>query len=238
MISEINYDKIWSEWGDMSQNAPTPIHTRRLIFKETGRLSFSSAIDVGCGMGVLIQQFQERFPKCRCAGSDIARTALERARKRSPRVVFHELDIQSRALNDSFDLVMCSEVIEHLQEPEAAMRNIRKMCSGYLILTTPTGARLPTDMAFHHLKHFTPEELAKLVEDAGFIVERLYRWGWPFQVLFRHLINLAPGAAHNVFVRGGNYGIMKKAASAVWSALFYLNLTGMGTQLVLVARVR
>lgn len=238
MTDEVNYDQIWSDWSDMSQHAPTPIHTRRLMIREAAKIPFASVLDVGCGMGVLIGQVSRRFGRRRYAGADIAATALSRGRRRFPDIAFYELDVQKEALPEQFDLVLCSEVIEHLEQPEAAMENLRRMCSGYLIMTTPTGRRLPTDLAFHHLRHFTPQQLTTLVEGAGFSVVKIYRWGWPFQVLFRRLINLMPGTAHDVFVRGGNYGIVKRAASAIWTALFYFNLTGLGTQMVLVARVR
>lgn len=234
----IDYNRVWAEWGDMSRNAPTPTHTRRLILQEAEQLRFASALDVGCGIGVLIDRIHRRYPGCRCVGTDISGTALERARNAASGISFRELDVQKQALDETFDLVLCSEVIEHLEEPAAAVRNLRRMCSGYLILTTPTGDRLPTDLAFHHLKHFAPEELRALVEEGGFSVLRLYRWGWPFQVLFRSLINLVPGLAHDTFVKGGNYGLVKKTASAIWNVLFYLNLRGKGTQLVLVAKAR
>ncbi|OGR87054.1 MAG: hypothetical protein A3J74_07025 [Elusimicrobia bacterium RIFCSPHIGHO2_02_FULL_57_9] len=237
MPQVIDYDRVWAQWGDMSDNAPTPIHTRRLIVREAKKLEFSSVLDIGCGNGILISTMQKNFPGRSFNGADISRTALERCIRRWPGIPFHAFDIQSESLDKKFDLILLSEVIEHVQEPGRAMANIRKMCSGYLILTTPTGPRLPTDLAFHHLKHFTPEELSRLVSEAGFKVVRRYLWGWPFQVLFRYLINLAPQMTHKSFVSGGNYGIFKKVVSKIWTWLFYCNISGKGTQQVLVAKV-
>jgi 2-polyprenyl-3-methyl-5-hydroxy-6-metoxy-1,4-benzoquinol methylase len=238
VTSAVDYDRVWSEWGDMSDNAPTPIHTRRLILNEAANLQFASVLDVGCGSGILISETREHFPGLRYAGADLARTAVERGRRRYPGISFHQLDIETEALPDTFDLVLFSEVVEHLHQPERAVANLRKMCSGHVVLTTPTGPRLPTDLAFHHVKHFTPEELHALISNAGFDVVRLYRWGWPFQTLFRRMINLVPRLTHDAFVRGGNYGLLKRMVSRLWSAVFYLNLQGRGTQLVLVARIR
>lgn len=234
----VDYDRVWSEWGDMSENAPSPIHTRRLILNEAAKLTFNSVLDIGCGNGILISAAKRRFPDVPCAGADIAQTAIDRARRRWKDISFHQFDIQERSLNERFDLILFSEVIEHLEHPERAVQNIRKMCSGYLILTTPTGSRLPTDLAFHHLKHFTSEELRALVESNGFQVIRLYLWGWPFQILFRRLINMVPNMAHKQFVSGGNYGLLKRLTSVIWTGLFYLNVEGKGTQQVLVAKIR
>lgn len=236
----VDYDQEWAEWGDMSHHAPTPIHTRRLILREAAMLPFKSVLDIGCGIGTLISEVRDRFPGRSYTGSDVSKNAVARARRYhpEPEIDFQVLDIQSGALDRTFDLILLSEVIEHLEHPLTAMKNIRRMCSGYLILTTPTGKRLPTDLAFYHLKHFTPKELGTLAQEAGFEVVRLYRWGWPFQMLFRWLINLHPSWAHDTFVRGGNYGWLKKAVSVVWTTLFYLNVTGRGTQQVLVAKAK
>lgn len=233
-----DYDQIWADWGDMSECAPTPIHLRRLILGEARQLSFQSILDVGCGNGILLSVLQKHFPHCRLAGADISRTAIEKSRAQWRNIPFHVLDIQKEYLDQQYDLITLAEVIEHVEEPLASMVNLRRMCSGHLILTTPTGPRLPTDLAFYHLRHFTPEELRQLAEDAGFEVLAVYRWGWPFQVLFRKLINLVPSWSHNQFVSGGRYGLLKRVVSAIWAKLFYLNLKGKGTQMVLVARAK
>lgn len=234
---KIDYDREWARWGDMSEHAPTPVHLRRLILQEAEKLPFDNALDIGCGTGSLLSALRKHFPKRRLSGADISRIAVERARQQNPQVSFYVLDIQKENPPGSFDLVVMSEVIEHLQEPLAALRNIRRICFGYLILTTPTGPRLPTDLAFWHLQHFTPSELREILGAAGFEILRLYRWGWPFQVLFRRIINRIPRWSHAVFVRGGNYSFLKRVASVVWTSLFYLNQNGKGTQLILVAKI-
>lgn len=220
----------------MFDSTPSLVHTRRLILREAERLDFSSAVDIGCGSGLMIAALRARFPDRSYSGADIAQTALERACRRVQGISLHRLDIQKEALEGRFDLVVCSEVIEHLEDPLAALKNMRRMCSGHLILTTPTGELLPTDRAFFHLRHFTPEELRELAAAAGFEALHLYRWGWPFQVLFQRLINLAPRAAHQAFISSETYGPLKRAVNAFWSALFYLNVAGGGTRLVLVAK--
>lgn len=231
-----DYDQVWASWGDMSECAPTPIHLRRMIVNEARRLSFQSILDVGCGNGILLSVLQKHFSHCRLAGGDISRTAVEKARAQWRNIPFHVLDIQKEYLDQRYELITLAEVIEHVEEPLASMVNLRRMCSGHLILTTPTGRRLPTDLAFYHLRHFAPQELRQLALDAGFVDPRVYLWGWPFQVLFRKIINLVPNWSHNQFVSGGRYGLLKRIVSAIWAKLFYLNMKGKGTQMVLVAR--
>ena len=233
-----DYDEIWADWGDMSECAPTPIHLRRLICREARKLSSQSILDVGCGNGILLSVLQKEFPHARLSGADISSIAVSRAQSKWRNIPFHVLDIQKEYLDQQYDLITLAEVIEHVEEPLASMVNLRRMCSGHLILTTPTGPRLPTDLAFYHLRHFTPEELKQLAEDAGFEVVALYCWGWPFQMLFRKLINLVPSWSHNQFVSGGKYSLPKRILSAVWAKLFYLNVTGKGTQMVMVARAK
>ena len=236
MERAIDYDEAWAKWGDLPRYSPTAVHTRRLILEEARRLSFESVLDVGCGLGVLLASFQEKFPSARCAGADIATNVIERARALLPGMSFEVADCSLAPPPGRHDLILFSEVIEHLEDPLAATKNLRQACSGHMILTTPTGPRLGTDLAFGHLRHFTPEELRDLVQEAGFEVVRQYRWGWPFQVLLRKLMNLNSERAHSSFAGGGRYGPGKRLVASLWSGLFHLNMKGRGTQQILVAR--
>lgn len=230
-----DYDVAWRRWGAWQDHAPTALHLRRLILRRAADLSFGSVLDVGTGLGHLVAAFRRRFPSCRAEGCDISGVAVERAARRHPEIAFHRLDIESQILEKRFDLLVLSEVLEHLEAPEAALANLRRMCAGQLILTTPTGPVLPTDAAFGHLRHPSPAELASQLSATGWSVVRLERWGWPFQTLLRHLINLAPGASYEAFGAAGSYGPLRRLAGRLWVALFYLNRHGAGTQLIAVA---
>ena len=60
------------------------------------------------------------------------------------RLEFRVQDVVAEPLRseDAAEIVVCSEVVEHLEKPEALLENIADVlpCGGYLILTTPNGA--------------------------------------------------------------------------------------------------
>ena len=100
-----------------------------------------------------------------------------------------------------FDLVIASEIIEHVAHPDALLRHLKTFLTpaGRLLLTTPNGAyfrhRLPTYTEIEsftelearqfkpdadgHLFLFTPRELSRLAENSGLQVERLGVRGTP-----------------------------------------------------------
>lgn len=69
-------------------------------------------------------------------------------------------------VDDSVDVVVCFQVLEHLPDPLAFLREVRRLLApdGVLMLTTPnllvTGAR-PNP---HHVHDYTPDDLRTLLE--------------------------------------------------------------------------
>jgi 2-polyprenyl-3-methyl-5-hydroxy-6-metoxy-1,4-benzoquinol methylase len=102
----------------------------------------SFLLDVGCNDGVYT------VPYCRMGGRalgvDISPSLVESARKKGkdlPDLRFEELDIeQTAAARGQFDLVLFTEVLEHLTMPDRALTNLRDSLvqGGFLLLTAPT----------------------------------------------------------------------------------------------------
>ena len=66
------------------------------------------------------------------------------------------------------DLFVCSETIEHLEDPDEALRVIRSRCR-YLLLTTPI-AEEPHMVSHGHLWTWRREDVEKMLVDASFEV--------------------------------------------------------------------
>jgi SAM-dependent methyltransferase len=83
---------------------------------------------------------------------------------------------------DGFDLVLCTEVLEHVPDPEATMGEIQRVLRerGTLVLTTPLtwGVHAPHD--FHR---WTDSGLVKLLGRHGFRVRLIRSRGGVFLVL-------------------------------------------------------
>jgi SAM-dependent methyltransferase len=82
---------------------------------------------------------------------------------------------------ETFDVVICEQVIEHVADPWAAAANLRGLCSpgGHVIVSTPFLIRvheLPT-YGLHDYWRFTPRGLRTLLERAGLVVDSVGAWG-------------------------------------------------------------
>ena len=98
---------------------------RHLLGRFLGQVSELAAserprriLEVGCGEGIVLATLAARVPGARLDGLELDETALEEARKRCPGAALVRGDACALPFrNQSFDLVVCLEVLEHLPEP-------------------------------------------------------------------------------------------------------------------------
>lgn len=87
----------------------------------------TSILDLGCGPG----QFAEYITKCTdisYKGIDFSHIAIERARSRCPALTFEQavLPIVNLDAFSDFDCVVCTEVLEHIEDDLSIIKNIPK----------------------------------------------------------------------------------------------------------------
>jgi SAM-dependent methyltransferase len=193
---------MWSGFSRANALNPAQRHRWRLIVEEILRNpalpSKAVAVDLGCGSGSLLLQLRERVPDLRCVGLDIEPLALDLARKAVPGAEFHCVDLSaggadvSSELAGTADIVICSEVLEHVERPEQAVELARALLrpGGMFVVTVPAGSMTPFDRAIGHLRHYDLDAVRALLERGGLRVMRLYRWGFPFHSLFRVAVGL------------------------------------------------
>ena len=111
---------------------------RHRLLSEVRPLSPQIVLDAGCGEGHVTQWLTRTLPVSEITGLDGRAAALAAFRARNPAARAVEGDLTSTPFaNDTFDLVVCTEVLEHLPDPGAAMRELVRVCSGHLLLTVP-----------------------------------------------------------------------------------------------------
>lgn len=101
----------------------------------------SSIHEVGCGEGYWVLRWYESGLNVR--GSDFSRKVIELAEKNAaelklPSGLFKKksiYDLQSD--EDSADLIVCCEVLEHLEQPETALRVLQKIAQRCVIFSVP-----------------------------------------------------------------------------------------------------
>lgn len=95
-------------------------------------------LDVGCGEGITLKKLEERKIGEKNEGIDNLDEAIKIAAKIYPTLNIKKGDIYNMEYKDnSFDVVLCTEVLEHLDDPERAMKELIRVSSKYLILSVP-----------------------------------------------------------------------------------------------------
>jgi SAM-dependent methyltransferase len=217
------YDRIWEQLSDFIRYNPGARHRRRFVFKLLERCRFESALDVGCGNGELLRLIDAAFPHKRLTGVDLSTVVVEQNRAALPSMSFEARNIENDDLPAGFDVVLCTEVLEHLADPASAMKRLAAAAApgGHVVVTCPTGKVWPTERHFGHVRHPTPAQLEEWAKGAGLVVEELWSWGFPFYAFTKWAQNVKPDFALESFAGERPYGPAQIAVStAVWLANF------------------
>lgn len=102
-----------------------------------------SILDVGCGNGVISRHLGKQG--FNVLGIDVSAQTIEKARalNTAPNVQFEVLSAEQLvAQGQTFDVVICSEVLEHLSQPAALLKVLHQSIKpeGILIVTVPNGS--------------------------------------------------------------------------------------------------
>lgn len=169
------------------------IHHQRLdlIVHSVPVMDSSRVLDAGCGEGHLLEKLHTRFPHHEYYGVDFSPLALPQAQMRCPYATLQPMDLTRMGFdNEYFDLITCTEVIEHVIRYREALVEMKRVLKtgGYLVLTFPneilwTTARFllgrrPIKVP-DHFNSFTPRRIKKVV-DMPLIRKR----GMPFPLPF------------------------------------------------------
>jgi SAM-dependent methyltransferase len=228
------YDKAWElKWDDMKKYGPFSRHLRRLIENLIRPLAFKTVLDVGCGQGSLLGELRAKFPHIQPAGMDLSGKAIDLARRRVPKGEFFAGDLTREPLNDKFDLVICSEVLEHIPDDIRAMRNLARMTGKYLVVSAPQGCMRRFEAAVGHVRNYAYGELVGKLKQNGFRMVRVIEWGFPFYSPgYRNFLDFMGGRGTE-----GEFGPGRKLISFALYHLFRLNSSKRGDEIIVLAQI-
>jgi SAM-dependent methyltransferase len=101
--------------------------------------------------------------------------------KRFVSLNYPQFDICDPTPQDTFDVVICEQVLEHVVDPFGAAENLRALCKpgGHVVVTTPFLVRVHELPMFGMRDYwrFTPRGMTVLLERAGLEVVDVGSWG-------------------------------------------------------------
>lgn len=136
-----------------------------------------SFLDLGCGTGGVSAAIDRARPDLRLVCGDLLLAALAIATRHVPHTSAVQLDVSHLPYEREFDVIGVFDVLEHLDDDEAALRGMRRATKpgGGALITVPQHPSLwsATDDFSHHRRRYTRGELLDKVRRAGFTVERV-----------------------------------------------------------------
>lgn len=95
-------------------------------------------LDAGCGEGFTLDRLSHAKLGKQLMGFDASASVVRAGNVLFPDMYITQGNIYAIDLKDtSFGLVICSEVLEHLEKPEKALAELRRVSDKYLLLTVP-----------------------------------------------------------------------------------------------------
>jgi SAM-dependent methyltransferase len=216
------YDKYWTDGhsvysGDQQGYAA---NFRKWMRSELQAVpSSGEVLEVGCGDASFTKCLVKFVPKV--TAIDISHEQVEKNARTFPEITFLQHDVAQRLpfRDHRFDVIWCSEVLEHLFDPGFALQEMHRVLApgGLLLVTVPYHGLFKNVMIalFRWDEHFTPgnphirfftrNTLGRLAAEAGFEDIRMRTCGMnqPVRDLF---------IATNILLRARKHGAREDAA--------------------------
>jgi 2-polyprenyl-3-methyl-5-hydroxy-6-metoxy-1,4-benzoquinol methylase len=155
------------------------------MFELLDRASPDSILDVGCGEGVLTEQWADRTPG-RVVGIDLEDPKLrsEWEQRERPNLEFHAGDGHTLPYADGeFAAATAMEVLEHVPDPDAVLGEMARVASRWVLVSVPReplwrGLNIARGAYLRelgntpgHLNHWSKRGFASLLRRYGEVVE-------------------------------------------------------------------
>jgi len=114
------------------------MHVQSYLYQCLEKPEVSSFIDVGCAEGYYVGLASRIRSGLDCVGVDISCAYIKKAKLRNPSADFVLCDAEFLPFKKgSFDLVLCSEVLEHVPDYSKALKELLDLGNMFVILSFP-----------------------------------------------------------------------------------------------------
>jgi len=167
-------------------NSPHSAHVKIPNLIKPGK----KVLDVGCASGYTAEILVKK--RCQVFGVEIDKKAVREAKKHCKRVINADVERIDKLPfpNNYFDVIIYSDILEHLRRPDLVLSNFKKYLAddGLLIVSIPNIARieLRIDLVLgkfdyqesgilkkDHLRFFTLSTAKKMLQEAGYKIVKI-----------------------------------------------------------------
>jgi methionine biosynthesis protein MetW len=147
----------------------------------------TSVLDIGCGSGVFLQFLAQNKKDVKGFGIDVSAEAVRRAREKGLNSKVVDVTEPEFQLDDIYDYIVLSEVLEHIANSEGLMLKLRKKFRRAILISIPNigyypyrlrllCGSFPLQWGLHpgeHLRYWTVSDFLFWVDQLGFRVEKV-----------------------------------------------------------------
>jgi len=167
-MTAVEYLKMWKEHKTWNRLTAT-VHQQRFR-KIASCVKGKTFIDVGCAYGHSTH-YLSLYKGGLWAGMDFGEEAICEAREIFPEHDFYyspDYNMIETTGGRQFDSVVCSEVIEHIKNDEAFVKELLRLAKSRAVLTTPSRPVASKG----HLRCYTKETLTRLFKGLNYTIKK------------------------------------------------------------------
>ena len=129
----------------------------------------NSVLDVGFGSGMVLRRIKEIRPNLYISGCDFSKEAIKFLSARLPinEYFWCNANKEIPKPDKSFDIVVSTEVIEHMDSPEHFIKELARVARNKIIITTPYGDK--SCDSGEHMWAFWLDDLYNLMKPYGMV---------------------------------------------------------------------
>ena len=236
---QIQYDKWWTDFVSTNIEEPGTAYRANLIIQKIKDLDAQNIADAGCGSGQLIKKIIANTENKQLTGYDVSQKIIEINRKKFPGVTFFCLNLnENNSSENTFDMIICCEVIEHLRNWQKAIKTLSGLVknNGHIIITTQSGKIYNNHKALAHLKHFRKEEIENELKLNNISIAESRNLGWPYMNLKNILAHFFYKNIENSLLKSPKQNMLNKFAFKFFGFLYNISSRSHGPQIFILGK--
>lgn len=161
-------------------------------------LNPKSILDAGCGEGFILKFLYENKIGKRLEGVEFSDDALNIGKILHPYLTLKKGNIYSLSYkNKQFDIVLCTEVLEHLDNPAKALSEVERVSSKYVLITVPhepwwtlfNFTKWGKSKEIGHINKWSSSSFQKFIINHSSLIIKEVRLAFPWTMILAEKIN-------------------------------------------------